>query len=1046
MAARNREVEPLAKALDTLLASYKQRPAIDERELAERLNLMSGILDLARPFPGKLGRPSTYQEIVSTLTNVRAVKTVKATETSKGNGVVDRVTPGRRGIGGVTGGFVINMKSASAMQPKVAIVTKPIEKLPEWHPRRKKAEKEEAEAIAAGRITPKMAARVEKVTNAMTEREEEEQESDGDYEESEELEEEDGDEMMVLPGSEDEADAESTKFIVTTTKATSSTVPKPSTESTAKIPIAKPATVAKPTTAAKSTASIAKSTTAANPLFTPSTIVASSSNAKPVAKPTAKTTRATMKIVPKKKDIIDKYKEELDTHQKHNTDGNQNDLDAVELEIRFHDITPSQFQQALSKIREQYKPVYSETVNRYHKDIREVAVMRGGLRDVKYVRKRTVDTYTDAPYYVALAIESEYTESTEELLFTISRQIKRWRATINNQYYLDLTEVEVTNERGTSTKYEIELELISGSRIPTLEEFINVVRGFDFYQHDIMAEVAKLVGRNAHTVQQLLTKVTPIDRHEYYGKLYKDGYYLTDKLNGTRHVVYIHASKVYVIGPPDVLISTTDTDITGDYVLDCEMYNGDLYVIDVVYPSINSTIEERVLKAPSQYKKKSYIYIDKPSANHHGIEIAARHFYTDEIAAGQDLDGLILSDASSTYYTTSSYKWKPAELETIDLSLKLASPKAKGGFYDYILYSEIQSDLATYLGLTVLPTLRDKGERTRIQFCPALDPVVYRYSSKRGDLEGKVFEMRYDLADAEWILMRERTDKQHPNDFAVCESIFCSYYNPFTLEMLWSAPEAGYYPYETKPKDYEVYNSAMRYMFGREFDLRRGETVLDAGPGKGQDIPLYNKREVAKVLGMEPDTDAITSLVKRRYPRDRRVIDTTKGGKDKKGANVMAFVHGLGEYDAELADEIFEVYGIRVFDRVIANLSAHYFMNTEERMDASLRQIAQLMKSKSKFIFTALDETQVKNEILIGTVRDPRFRIVPKGDGKVDVRMPFSGEMKEETLVRLDWLQKYAEKNGFSVRKSALRPDHQDLSEDDARYAMLHCAYIFTKQ
>ena len=757
--------------------------------------------------------------------------------------------------------------------------------------------------------------------------------------------------------------------------------------------------------------------------------------------------------------ILDDYAEAVQEQE----DTGENEIE-LELELRFSNITKKVFFDALARYPK-ISPV--ETTNEYIGEVRRVVRKTGNLVSFGWILKELVKK-VDFPSYL-IAFSKEYTISKSAGETGTIRKRTRYTYVVgpNKEYNLDFTIVETStliprqsgegkspkngprrrNQASSSTApdrtppvttYEVELEHRKGTPIPTLDqmkEFADSLKIGNYF--DVLNEVGKLISRNGSNLHRLLTQAISLDRNSYYATLFGEGFYLTDKLNGRRTLVFIKDGMEYVVQAPNVLVSSKPTSVLGVHVLDCEMYEGDIHVLDIVYPAVYGNIKDRVARAPRGYILKQYYYVSTPAE----IEAVAKKLYLGGKAAGKDLDGLIIADRGNDYFVTTNYKWKPEEFQTIDFGLKLVDTHTQAGkktVYDYDLYVMIKRDLARSMGLVQSSTFaaeKTTDDYIKIQFCPALDPIAYEYTTTNGTLDGQILEM--SRVNGAWKILRVRDDKEAPNNYKTAEDVFNHYYYPFTLEMLWEQPDSGYYPYKKKSGDYKNYFSAMRHMFAEVVAATRGEVLLEAGAGQGGDIMTYLKERVAKVLATDKDIGALVKLVVRRYPSPDHI--------GKNVTDIMAYLHAFGDYDPEFAETVSEVYGIRQFDKVVANLSAHYFMDTEEKTDNTLRQFAEVLKTGGRYIITGLDEDKVKKEILFGSRKNPRFHIIPVGDDKVSVLMPFSGEMKEETPIHYSWLVEYGKKYGFTVEKRPLRSNYTLLSPDDVEYTALHVAYILTK-
>jgi hypothetical protein len=710
---------------------------------------------------------------------------------------------------------------------------------------------------------------------------------------------------------------------------------------------------------------------------------------------------------------------------------------SIELECKFIEV--KQYEYASLLLR--YPGVQISSVDYIKDDVRKTEYIKDYGKEVEYMKKNSIGYKVEGSFRFTLKSETMITQNECKGDFSVSsvelrRSKTRSRSIVGNgKYYLDLTSVKsdemIAGKKRSRDSYEIEAEIIPDldyELIPTYEEFLDFVTELrnSITVDETQKEIFSVLKSGYSDISKILTKVGQLSPSFYYSEFYdkiSDGFYVTEKLDGRRGLIYVDKGVEYLYEYPFNLVSTRKVDVEGTFILDCEIYEDSPFVIDVVHPKVSKNIMKRLSELPEFYAKISKIYYLVESVEE--LEQYVDLLYENN---NRKVDGLLFVTSGVSYSMTKVYKWKPHSQQTVDFYLHLEDKK--NGVYNYILCSGISTDNIENLGLIRNPKLgstRISDDYVLIQFSPTYDPYAYKFSSDESDLNGRIFEMIRD--GKQWTIVRERKDKGSPNDFKVAESVFGSYIENFNVEMLTA--KTGYFPSAAVKKDsYKEYLGVIRNISAR-YLYKGASTCIDLGAGRGGDIHNYRKFGLSKVLCIESDRNAILELCSRRYFSSPSVTKRTL---------IYSAFAKVGKDDIR---KIAIDYDIDTVDAVTSNFSAHYFMKSKRRMEKILKQIYLVLKYNGRFTIISLDDTKVTEDY---ESKDKRFRIEYLEGGSINVLMPFSGDMMEETLINSSLLKEAADACGFNFRRENLDLSRVNLSEVDKEYIQKHCVYTLTKK
>lgn len=732
-----------------------------------------------------------------------------------------------------------------------------------------------------------------------------------------------------------------------------------------------------------------------------------------------------------KSSVLPKSEKTIVTQYIYEIENNKNSSRQIELECKFMDIDAMSF----NYLRSSYDVRPITTTDYVSGEYRRTAVVAGSRKTFSYMRKERLEQKIVGNFKFSLSAETPVVDTHGKEKDLLERSKKRTRVTVGDKYYLDMTEVCTTStddagRQRTSTTYEIELELIPElplEDVPSFQEYIDFAQTiYDSMQVDeVKKEILKKLAMYSN-ITSLLTKVGQLNCAEYYRDFYdkvSEKFFLTEKLDGRRALMYVNRGKQYLYFHPFTLKEEVDTEVEDSYIFDCEYYKGSPRIIDVVWPIKTGNIQSRIDQLPEFYKKiaKPYYKIDSIEA----LKDCVDKIY---VNAENKVDGILFVDCGSSYKSTKVYKWKPSHLQTIDFYLH-PTGKSKGLFTYSLCCSIDPVSLRTLNLKRDVHVLGDPADYFKMEFKPSSHPSAYRYSSEDGSLAGKIIEMVQ--IDGKWIPKGERVDKTEPNNFKVAESIYGNYSNPFTIDFLYS--KSTYFPTTLHNKDkYRAYLDTMRTIASRAL-LNGAKICIDLGCGVGGDIHRYRSAGIQEILCIDSDKAAIIELASRRYI-------------PSKSNNQTVIYTALATVGKDDIPEIFRTFDMSVPDRIIANFSAHYFMRTEKEMTTVLNQIDKILASGGKFCILSLSDKEVLDDY---ESVDKRYSIsFEDRDAKIiKVLMPFSGEKMLEKLIDSSMLASVAEKCGFVLRTTRVSvPERTEgLNASDREYISKHAVHVLTR-
>lgn len=577
-------------------------------------------------------------------------------------------------------------------------------------------------------------------------------------------------------------------------------------------------------------------------------------------------------------------------------------------------------------------------------------------------------------------------------------------------------------------------------------------------------------------LKQLSNQVIDLNKNIYYNNVIHNitDYYLTDKIDGQRCMVYITeyyngetdikivADKIYYI---DVFIINNDVNTKKITIFDAELlYDGNLskvlnhkkiklFIFDLIVlenKNVSNLPFEKRLKLMKEHSikvsSKGFGVLKKfiQLTNNHEEEI--KSFYNQ--SKQYDIDGLIFTPSSkistlhlhnksirinSNYKNMIVYKWKPIELLTIDFYVRSEGSEGK-----YILFSGINKKDFDKLRLhyidnykTIVPSEYHNKELFPIQFMPSDDPnaYIFHYNGKE-NINGKVGEFSYDVNNKKWNLIRLRLDREDDvsrgtyfgNYYKIAESIWNNIKNPLTIQNLTSPENKKYFKvdYNDTYKAQRNFNSFVKSMTFNKIEDK--DWIIDLAAGKGQDLQRIANLGFKNSLFIDNDEAALGELIERKY--------TIKSHGMKINTKKLDLTVNYNTIVKEL--KVFNLPQNGV-DVIICNFALHYFTNTHENILNIIKLVNHLLKPNGIFIFTTFNGESIFNKLQNVEVFDLeengkiKYSIkkqylsqeLTNLSQQIGVLLPFSdSEYYSEYLVNIPYILNEFAQNEFNIIES----------------------------
>jgi superfamily II DNA or RNA helicase len=435
--------------------------------------------------------------------------------------------------------------------------------------------------------------------------------------------------------------------------------------------------------------------------------------------------------------------------------------------------------------------------------------------------RKTIDTNTGSVIYIRKIKEApidlqeynlRFSLATETVLedpgdFDESLAFKREKNRVSFELpigSLDLTEVKQQSTSGGGTQYEIELEINKDDITLAKESLVNVLRIIqdnnvllsNSQRTLVLNEYKKLV----NVKYPIFIGTQPVTLHKKdILELYKNKYSVTDKADGDRFLLFVtQDSKIYLLNNNVTKILGTDLTLETTGALGSTLIDGELVQVGskkvflafdlVVYNGVDLRKSTDNLSFRLQ-KLKSVLKSIKSSDNY---SIELKTFYTESIISNSlkimqnaasykyGNDGLIFTPIDQNYSSNplKIYKWKPAELNTIDF-FSIQKEGDTGDLWE--LYVKDDNGTVLFDCNKLCGNSGDCGDSITHQT---------HFDNTLGYKSNTVIEYKWDFLLGKFTPIRTRWDKtanpkKHGNFKSIACDIWKNIHNPVKLEDLF---------------------------------------------------------------------------------------------------------------------------------------------------------------------------------------------------------------------------------------------------------------------
>lgn len=536
----------------------------------------------------------------------------------------------------------------------------------------------------------------------------------------------------------------------------------------------------------------------------------------------------------------------------------------------------------------------------------------------------------------------------------------------------------------------------------------------------VIYEIAKLIKpddahkfRQNEGLKQLSNQVIELDRNTYLKNVASNirDYYITDKVDGNRCIVYCSTSGSYAV--TDKLVNL-DIDVKKTYIIDCENYEDHYYIFDVLIYEDDLLIDkpfserleyfDKVKKLSSMFKTKPFIRLTD--------EYRKQITTFKKEAKPYEIDGIVLTPADGLYTTMQVYKYKPIDKLSIDFLIKKCPDKLLGvspydhkpGMTLYLLFCGIQSFVFNKLKMKFVRYYEEifRSVDTKrlpkyfpIQFQPSDETYSYLYYSSDDTLDNQVGEfVRVNATEAKsakleskskaksaksaksedkskdnldanpedsvniWRLHKIRTDRAievlrgnyFGNNYRIAELTWMSYKNPLVIESI----TADNYFQENDNELQKASRNFNSYVKSKIFEqFKSTESVMDLASGKGQDLFRYGNASFSHATFLEIDGTALLELIQRKFDF----------AKDSNGRPMSILLHQI-DLTADYKDNVEMLFkDIQLlpnsYDLLMCNFAFHYLIADKKHLINIAKFISYYLKPGGRFAFTAFDAKSI---------------------------------------------------------------------------------------
>lgn len=638
--------------------------------------------------------------------------------------------------------------------------------------------------------------------------------------------------------------------------------------------------------------------------------------------------------------------------------------------------------------------------------------------------------------------------------------IKEIKTKMFNIDYNDITNLTLWD---SDIKKEIEFEFmgtyINYPKIKQLLVDINVQNG-----SDIISILNIELKSRGSTLKQILPNAIEINKRQYFEEIipFMDQFYVTDKIDGLRTVVYINENNQQYFDTKTNYIEIDGLELK-DTIIECEKVEGVFYMYDIIkYNGIS--ISEEIFEKRLEYLYKLHDLFESKNIKNIKIKIfikLSKENYSKELSKIIDdkkeyiTDGLIFTSSDKKYLETKYFKWKPIENTTIDFLCKKCPSELLGinpyivkpDKTLYILFCGISAREYKKLGLTKIKYYNKlfsfiNNKYFPIQFCPSTNPNAYLFWIEKDSLDNKIIELRMNCNEWEFIKIREdrgydysknssNSNKNcntnhgnnvhyYGNNFRVAEIIHRNYYNPLSKDLLISSEK------ELEKDFYFISNNSQEHLSIRKFNnyvksqvinrfkknMTDNSWVIDIASGKGQDLYKFINIGARNILCIDNNENNLCEIIKRKY----NFVNSNSFDE----CQTSIFIKNI-DINEPYIDNLVKLKKNLIVNKsdtklIVCNFALHYFVKSVTSINNFISFVDNLMPSNSRLIITCLNGKKIYELLKDSKEWGDKSRYYITSDkienkfgiGKeISILLPFSNNtLYKEYLVDIDYIIK----------------------------------------
>ena len=614
--------------------------------------------------------------------------------------------------------------------------------------------------------------------------------------------------------------------------------------------------------------------------------------------------------------------------------------------------------------------------------------IKGNIKKIKnidgseqFIIKNSLMKYDIYDYEMRFALASEkiitknYLQNFDEKNYKITRNKKR-HSFIFTFGKLDMTIVEESykDQSKPTLKYEIELEIFKKdyNGIMSMITLILQTRQNNFFvinnpeKRNVLNQYKNLVNNYNFVGAQ------PETLHKnQLSNLYKELYSVTDKADGDRAFMFIDNNKqIYFIDNNMNKVFKTNVISHGynNTLIDGELihHNNKIYFMAFDLLAYNGND----IRGNNSYLLKQRLdrlnHIISSVKSNELYDISMKKFFYNNVFIGSEVilksindkfyknDGLIFTPMNEPYPLTKKWsnllKWKPAELNTIDLySINIGNNTWE--LYVQHVDKTDQKINKPVLALFDVNKLCYVPEKTTdgVTFRTIFGNEIIDPTTDESFKSNTVIEYKWDKENSKFVPLRTRWDKtsnprKHGNFSAVACDIWNNIHNPIEKELLFK------FTTYNNSKDFffermrKFHNKVKEYLYNKY--CNKTQNLLELCSGRGGDLQKWLYNNIENVEGYDISDKNINECQKRLK---------------------QVAPHKLNNYNftqLDLSTEnaknmIIDKYQQQKFETICCQFAVHYFFENKNTLENIINIIDNCLLDNGYFIITFMDNKQI---------------------------------------------------------------------------------------